>query len=157
MASLFSKTKGCAVWDLNKKYLDMSVMGLGTNILGYSDSRVDSIVKKVVKEGNLSTLNNIEEVELAERLVGMHPWSDMAFHVRTGAEANAVAVRLARAATSKNKVGICGYHGWSDWYLHLTLKIKCLGNHLMNNLSVKGVDNKLKTQHLFLILMITKV
>jgi len=142
----FSKTKGCAVWDLNKKkYLDMSFMGLGTNILGYSDSRVDSIVKKVVKEGNLSTLNNIEEVELAERLVGMHPWSDMAFHVRTGAEANAVAVRLARAATSKNKVGICGYHGWSDWYLSSNLKNKnALGNHLMNNLSVKGVDTKLK-------------
>ena len=142
----FSKTKGCSIWDLdNKKFVDMSVMGLGTNILGYSNFSVDREVKKVIDQGNLSTLNNIEEITLAEKLVEMHPWSKMVRHVRTGAESNSLAIRLARAATGKNKVAICGYHGWNDWYLSSNLKNKkSLNNHLIKNLSVEGVDTNLK-------------
>ena len=61
----FTKTKGCEVWDLDgNKFHDFSLMGVGTNILGYSNSKVDSAVKKVVSQGNMSTLNCKEEVEL---------------------------------------------------------------------------------------------
>jgi glutamate-1-semialdehyde 2,1-aminomutase len=142
----FSKTKGCTIWDLdNKRYEDMSVMGLGTNILGYSNSLIDNEVKKIIDKGNLSTLNNHEEVILAEKLIEMHSWSKMVRHVRTGAEANSLAIRLARSATGKNKVGICGYHGWNDWYLSSNLKDKKnLNTHLLNNLRVDGVDKSLK-------------
>ena len=54
----------------------MSLMGVGTNILGYCNSEVDKAVKKTIQDGNLSTLNCPEEVELAEKLVALHPWSD---------------------------------------------------------------------------------
>ena len=54
---------------------------------------------------------------LAEKLIELHPWAEMVKFARTGGEANAVAVRIARAACGNNKVALCGYHGWHDWYL----------------------------------------
>ena len=64
----FSKSKGYKVWDLdNRSYIDMSLMGVGTNTLGYSNNEVDNAVKKVIKKGNLTTLNCPEEVLLAEK------------------------------------------------------------------------------------------
>ena len=54
----------------------------------------------------------------------MHPWSSMVRFARTGGEANSIALRIARAAISKDKVAICGYcYGWHDWYLSTTLKM----------------------------------
>ena len=143
----FSKTSGCVVWDLdNKKYYDISLMGVGTNILGYSNKKIDNAVHKVIDQGNISTLNCPEEVELAKKLTEMHEWSDMAKFCRTGGEANAVAVRLARAYTGREKVAICGYHGWHDWYLASNLKNKKnLDSHLYQNLKIKGVPKSLKS------------
>lgn len=81
----FDRTEGCAVWDLDgTKYLDLGFMGVGTNILGYSHSKVDEAVRKVIDKGNLSTLNAPEEVYLAEELVELHPWADMARFARSG-------------------------------------------------------------------------
>ena len=86
----FEKTKGCNIWDLEgKKYLDLSMMGVGTNILGYSRREVDNAVKKTVDKGNMSTLNSKEEILLAERLVEIHPWSTKVRFARTGGEAAA--------------------------------------------------------------------
>ena len=65
----FTKSKGCEIWDLNKKkYYDLSLMGVGTNILGYANSRVDKEVKNVIKNGNLTTLNCPEEVFSSEKI-----------------------------------------------------------------------------------------
>ena len=76
--SYFSKSKGCEVWDLDgNKYIDMSIMGLGTNILGYGNEEVDAAVRDTVNSGNMSTFNCPEEVYLAEKLIELHPWSDM--------------------------------------------------------------------------------
>ena len=114
----FSKAKGCKVWDLDgNEYIDMSIMGIGTNILGYGHPEVDDAVRKTIDAGNMSTLNCPEEVYLAEKLIELHPWADMVRFARSGGEANAIAIRIARAATGKDKVAICGYHGWHDWYL----------------------------------------
>ena len=113
----FKYTNGCKVVDLDdNEYIDMSLMGVGTNILGYNDKKVDKVVKEVVDSGNLSTLNCPEEVYLAERLIDIHPWFEMARFARTGGEANAMAIRIARAHSKKDNVAICGYHGWHDWY-----------------------------------------
>jgi len=69
----FSKANGCQVWDLDgKQYTDMSIMGIGTNILGYGHPEVDDAVKQTVDAGNMSTLNCTEEVYLAEKLVDLH-------------------------------------------------------------------------------------
>ena len=142
----YSKVKGCKVWDLDgNEYIDMSIMGIGTNILGYGHPEVDEVVRKVVEQGNMSTLNCPEEVYLAERLVELHPWADMVRFARTGGEVNAIAVRIARAASGKDKVAICGYHGWHDWYLAANLSDDSqLDGHLLPGLEPNGVPRCLK-------------
>ncbi len=142
----FSKSKGCKVWDLNNKpYTDMSLMGVGTNILGYCNNEVDNAVKKAINKGNLTTLNCSEEVFLAEKLLSMHPWAGKIKFARTGGEANAIAVRIARSASGKENIAFCGYHGWHDWYLAANLKNKSnLNDHLMSGLDPLGVPSKLR-------------
>jgi len=142
----FSKAKGCRVWDLDgNEYIDMCYMGIGTNTLGYGNPEVDQAVREVVDFGNLSTLNCPEEVYLAERLVELHPWAHMVRLARTGGEANAIAIRIARAASGRDKVAICGYHGWHDWYLAANLGNKQnLKGHLMAGLEPGGVPEHLK-------------
>ncbi len=142
----YSKSKGCKVWDLdNTEYIDMSIMGIGTNILGYGNSEVDEAVTNAIKKGNMSTLNCPEEVVLAEALVELHPWSEMVRLARTGGEANAIAVRIGRATSARDKVAICGYHGWHDWYLSANLGDNDkLDGHLLPGLEPKGVPRNLK-------------
>ncbi|MBT5078755.1 MAG: aminotransferase class III-fold pyridoxal phosphate-dependent enzyme, partial [Candidatus Marinimicrobia bacterium] len=80
-----------------------------------------------------------------EKLVELHPWADMVRFARTGGEANAMAIRIARAASGKDKVAICGYHGWHDWYLSANLgDNKNLEGHLLPGLSPLGVPKGLK-------------
>jgi glutamate-1-semialdehyde 2,1-aminomutase len=120
--SYYEKAKGVEIWDLDgNKFVDMSIMGVGACILGYADNDVNETVKKAVDLGSMSTLNCAEEVELAELLLDLHPWADMIRYARTGGEAMAVAVRIARAYSGKEKVAFCGYHGWHDWYLAANL------------------------------------
>ncbi len=141
----FSRAKGCRVWDLDgRELIDMSIMGVGTNLLGYGHPEVDAAVAAVVAGGNMSTLNCPEEVWLAERLVGMHSWADMVRFARSGGEANAIAIRIARAATGRDAVAICGYHGWHDWYLATNLENSSgLEEHLLPGLEPKGVPSVL--------------
>ena len=144
--SYYSKSKGCKIWDLDgNEFIDMSIMGIGTNTLGYGHPEVDEAVMKTIKDGNMSTLNCPEEVFLAEKLIEMHPWADMARFARTGGEANAIAIRIARASSGRDKVAICGYHGWHDWYLSANLSDdKSLDGHLLPGLEPKGVPHNLK-------------
>ena len=142
----FKKTDGCRVWDLdNNEFIDMSIMGIGTNSLGYSDPEVDEAVMRCVKDGNMSTFNCPEEVYLAEKLIELHPWAGKVRFARSGGEANAIAIRIARAASGRDKIAICGYHGWHDWYLAANLNNdKSLDGHLLPGLEPKGVPRNLK-------------
>jgi glutamate-1-semialdehyde aminotransferase/spore coat polysaccharide biosynthesis protein SpsF (cytidylyltransferase family) len=143
--SYYSKADGVHVWDLDgRKYLDMSHNGIGTCILGASDSDVDVAVQEAIQAGSMSTLNAPEEVELAELLFELHPWAEMARYARTGGEAMAVAVRIARAYTGRDKVAFCGYHGWHDWYLASNLaENDALDGHLLPGLCPAGVPRGL--------------
>ena len=142
----FSKSKGCKVWDLDgNEYTDMFIMGIGTNILGYGNQEVDDAVRKTIDAGNMSTFNCPEEVYLAEKLIELHPWAHMVRLARSGGEANAVAIRIARAACGKDNVAICGYHGWHDWYLSANLgDDKNLAGHLLPGLEPNGVPQSLR-------------
>ena len=142
----FSKAKGCEIWDLDdNKFIDMSIMGIGTNTLGYGCIEVDESVRKTIDEGNMSTFNCPEEVYLAEKLIELHPWAQMARFARSGGEANAIAIRIARAASGKDNVAICGYHGWHDWYLSANLgDDKNLAGHLLPGLEPNGVPKILR-------------
>ena len=144
--SYFSKAKGCRVWDLDgREYIDMSLMGIGTNTLGYSHPEIDNAVIKAIKDGNMSTLNCPEEVLMAEKLLSVHPWSKKARFARSGGEACSIAIRIARAYSGKDKIAFCGYHGWQDWYLSANLSDNDnLSEHLLPGLNIKGVPKNLK-------------
>lgn len=118
----YSKAKGCEVWDLDENhYYDMSIMGVGANVLGYAFDEVDQEAKRAIDCSGMCTLNAPEEVGLAEKLLKLHPWADMVRYAKAGGEAMSVAARIARAYTGKDLVLVCGYHGWHDWYLSANL------------------------------------
>ena len=146
--SYFKSAKGCKISDFdNNTYIDLSLMGVGTNVLGYANSRIDNEVKKIISKSNMSTLNCKEEIMLAEKLIELHPWAHMTKFARSGGEANAIAIRIARAASGKDNVAFCGYHGWHDWYLSTNLNSKLgknLDTHLIKGLKIKGVPKNLK-------------
>ena len=143
--SYFSKSEGCKIWDLDgSEYIDM-LMTPGTNSLGYNNSSVNEAVERTIRDGNMSSLNAPEEVELAQKLIDLHPWAQMVKFARSGGEANAIAIRIARAASGRDNVAICGYHGWHDWYLATNLDCDDnLKNHLLSGLEPQGVPKSLK-------------
>ena len=148
----FSKSETVFLWDLdNKKYLDMCLMGVGTNTLGYCNPVVDSAVIKTVSNGNMTTLNCPEEVMLAEKLIEQHEWADMVRFARSGGEANAIAIRIGRAASGRHNIAFCGYHGWHDWYLSANIENEDnLTAHLLQGLEANGVPSGLRgTSHPF--------
>lgn len=144
--SYYSKSKGCRVWDLDgKEYIDCSMMGIGTNTLGYANEVVDEAVMQIVRDGNLTTLNCPEEVYLAEKLLQMNSWAGGVRYTRGGGEANSVCIRIARAFTGKDKVAICGYHGWHDWYVSVNLgENDALSGHLLPGIPTNGVPKGLR-------------
>lgn len=142
----FSRAEGVRVWDIDgNEYIDMSIGGIGATVLGYQDPDVDAAVHEAISRGVASSLNCPEEVELADLLCELHPWADMARFCRSGGEALTVAVRIARAATGRDKVAFCGYHGWHDWYLAANLGTEnALGEHLISGLDPAGVPKALE-------------
>ncbi len=141
----YSRAQGVQVWDLDgNEYTDMSYNGIGACILGAADPDVDAAVREAIAAGVMSTLNAPEEVELAELLCSLHPWADMVRYARTGGEAMAIAIRLARAKTRRDRVAFCGYHGWHDWYLAANLaEERALDGHHLPGLEPAGVPRGL--------------
>lgn len=141
----YEKAKGAEVWDLDGvRYLDFTHCAVGTCVLGFADDDVNAAVIKAVQSGSMSTLNFPQEVELAELLIEIHPWAEMVRYARSGGEAMAIAVRIARAAAGRNKIAFCGYHGWTDWYIAANISDDCnLDEHLLAGLSPSGVPTAL--------------
>lgn len=140
----YKKSKGVEVWDLDgNKYIDC-IASIGSSILGFADPDVNRAVIQAVEDGNTTTLNSPQEVELAKILTKLHPWSDMVRFARSGGEAMSIAVRIARAYSGKDKIAFCGYHGWSDWYIASNLASKKnLDGHLLPGLKPAGVPRGL--------------
>lgn len=141
----YVEARGCEVVDLDgRSFIDFTTNGIGACLLGYADPDVTAAVQRRVQLGSMATLNCPEEVELADRLIEIHPWSEQARFARTGGEALSVAVRIARAATDRDVVAVCGYHGWSDWYLAANLNEgEALEEHLLPGLQTAGVPRAL--------------
>ena len=142
----YSRAKGCRIWDIdNNEYLDFTMCGIGTSVLGYADPDVEQAVIAALQSGNMTTLNCPEEIELAELLCELHPWAEKVRYARTGGEIMAVAVRIARAATGRDKIALSGYHGWHDWYLAVNLgSADALSGHLLPGLEPRGVPGSLR-------------
>jgi len=142
----YTKAKNCTIWTLdNKKYFDLGSMGVGTNILGYSNTKINNAVIKAIKKSNISSLNSTSDFYLAKELIKMNPWAGSVRFAKSGGEALSIAIRLARASSGKDNVVFCGYHGWHDWYLSSNLQDKKnLNKNLMTNLPIAGVPRSLK-------------
>ena len=115
LPSHFAAASGALITDVHGfQYLDCT-MALGAVALGYAEPRVTQAVVNAVAQGNVAALSNHREVELAERLCTIIPCAERVQFLKTGAEATAAAVRLARAYTAREQVIACGYFGWHDW------------------------------------------
>ena len=118
----FASARGCEITDLDgRTFMDMSLCGIGATVLGYADPDVTEAVVNRVQAGSMSCLNPPDEVEAADLLLQIHPWAERVRLGRLGGETMAMAVRIARASTGRDKVAFCGYHGWHDWYLAANL------------------------------------
>src|SRR5213592_192081 len=110
-----TRAAGCRVWDAaGREYVDY-VMALGAVALGYGHPAVNRAAEQAIAAGVVGPLPPPLEEELAEALCRHIPWIEAVRFLKTGAEAVAAAVRLARVATGRDLALGCGYHGWLDW------------------------------------------
>ncbi len=110
-----TRSSGCVVWDSEgREYLDY-IMGLGSVALGYGHADVTRAVTEAAGLGVVGPLPPVLEEALAADLCGLIPWLERVRFLKTGAEAMAAAVRLARLVTGRDAILGCGYHGWLDW------------------------------------------
>ncbi len=116
--------RGCRVWDVDgNQYVDY-ILGLASITLGYAYPAVTEAVARQLERGSIFSLPHPLEVEVAERLRDLIPCARMARFLKTGSEADAAAVRVARAATGRDVVLFSGYHGWHSWYAITTPRSK---------------------------------
>jgi glutamate-1-semialdehyde 2,1-aminomutase len=138
------RAKGCRIWDIDgNEYVDWH-SGVGPIILGYCDEVVDAAVKEQIGRGSVYSILEESQVRLAEELVRIIPSAEMVRFCKGGGEACAMAVRIARGVTGRDKVLFCGYHGWHDWYLAANLGGENLAGHLFNGIDPVGVPRVLE-------------
>ncbi|MBS0664404.1 MAG: aminotransferase class III-fold pyridoxal phosphate-dependent enzyme [Verrucomicrobia bacterium] len=142
----YQRAEGCTVWDVaGRPYVDFTSCGIGTCLLGYADPTVNAAVVARIAQGSMCTLNTPDELAVAELLCSLHPWAEKVRYARAGGEAMSIAIRIARAATRRDLVAFCGYHGWGDWYLAANLgETEALNGHLLPGLDPAGVPAALR-------------
>jgi glutamate-1-semialdehyde 2,1-aminomutase len=101
------------------EYVDL-IGALLPNVLGYRDPDVDLAIRRQLTRGISFSLPTELEAQLAERLVRHIPCAEMVRFGKNGTDATSAAIRLARAATRRDRVMLCGYHGWQDWSIGTT-------------------------------------
>lgn len=115
---------GGRVWDIDgNEYVDL-ICGLLPVLLGYCDPEVDGAIKSQLAKGISFSLPTRLEMELAERLVDIVPCAEGVRFGKGGSDATGAAIRIARAATGRERIATCGYHGWHDWYVGATVRNK---------------------------------
>jgi len=116
------RAKGSRMWDIDgNEYIDF-VSALCCVTLGYCDPDVDAAVRQQMDSGVTFSLPHRLETEVAELLVEMIPCAEKVRFAKNGTDATSGAIRVARAFTGRNRVAVCGYHGWQDWYIGTTLR-----------------------------------
>ncbi|MCX8003938.1 MAG: aminotransferase class III-fold pyridoxal phosphate-dependent enzyme [Burkholderiaceae bacterium] len=116
--------EGAHVWDADgNEYVDF-IMSLASVTLGYRDPDVTAAVRSQLDIGVIFSLPHRLEMEVAEAIVEAVPCAEMVRFGKNGSDATAGAIRLARAVTGRDRVAVCGYHGWQDWYIGSTARNK---------------------------------
>lgn len=122
-APLFAaRAQGSKLWDIDgNEFIDLT-SALACVTLGYAHPVVDEAIRKQLKDGITFSLPHRLECEVAERLVALVPSAEMVRFGKNGSDATSAAVRLARAHTGRDRIAVCGYHGWHDWYIGSTTR-----------------------------------
>jgi glutamate-1-semialdehyde 2,1-aminomutase len=116
------RAKGCRSWDADgNEYIDF-INSLAAVTLGYNDDDVTSAVSKQLQDGVIFSLPHPIETLVAEKIIEMVPCAEKVRFGKNGSDATAGAIRLARAFTGRDRVAVCGYHGWQDWYIGSTAR-----------------------------------
>jgi len=116
--------QGSRVWDVDgNEYIDF-INSLASVTLGYNDPDVNEAVRKQLEQGVIFSLPHRIEMEVAERIVDMVPCAQMVRFGKNGSDATAGAIRVSRAFTGRDRVAVCGYHGWQDWYIGSTARYR---------------------------------
>lgn len=138
------RAKGARIWDVDgNEYIDW-VSGIAAIILGYCDPVVDEAVRQQMASGTVYSINHELEIELAEELGRTIKCAEMVRYAKCGGEACAIAVRIARGVTGRDKILFCGYHGWHDWYIAANLAAEAnLNAHLFPGIEPIGVPRAL--------------
>lgn len=119
-----ARAKGSKLWDVDgHEYVDF-VNALAAVTLGYCDPDVDDAVQAQLAHGEIYSLSHAIEAEVAELICATVPSAEMVRFGKNGSDATAAAIRIARAATGRDHVLTCGYHGWQDWYIGSTSRNK---------------------------------
>lgn len=114
--------RGARLWDVDgNEYVDF-INSLASVTLGYNDPDVTSAVREQLEQGVIFSLPHTIETEVAELICEMVPCAEMVRFGKNGSDATAGAIRLARAYTDRERVAVCGYHGWQDWYIGSTAR-----------------------------------
>lgn len=117
-----TRGQGSHVWDADdNEYVDF-ISALASVTLGYSDPDVTMAVRRQLDDGIIFSLPHPLEMEVAELIVAMVPCAEMVRFGKNGSDATSGAIRLARAFTGRDRVAVCGYHGWQDWYIGSTAR-----------------------------------
>jgi glutamate-1-semialdehyde aminotransferase len=95
-------------------YIDM-LCAYGPIILGFVEPEINAAVTARMAKGFCFSLVQPEQNQLEQRLIDLVPCAEQAILVKTGSDATSCAIRIARAATDRDKILRCGYHGWHDW------------------------------------------
>jgi glutamate-1-semialdehyde aminotransferase/spore coat polysaccharide biosynthesis protein SpsF (cytidylyltransferase family) len=116
--------EGSHVWDVDgNEYIDL-VSGLLPNVLGYNDADVNYAISIQLQKGISFSLSTDLEIQLAEKLCDIIPCAQKVRFAKNGTDVTTAAIRLARAFTRRDKVILCGYHGWQDWSIGTTTRNK---------------------------------
>ena len=147
-APLFVKDgMGARIRDVDNNYYIDYIMGLLPIVLGYNDKDVNSAIVQQLEKGITFSLASELEYQLSETLCDIIPSAEMVRFGKNGSDANTAAIRLARAYTNREKVAVCGYHGWHDWYIGSTTRDEGVPNQtkkLTTKFSLENLDKIIK-------------
>lgn len=116
--------QGSHVWDVDgNEYIDL-VSALLPVVLGYNDVDVNYAIQSQLQKGISFSLSTDLEIQLAEKLCTIIPSAEKVRFAKNGTDVTSAAIRLARAYTGRDKVMVCGYHGWQDWSIGTTTRNK---------------------------------
>jgi len=138
-----AKGKGCRVWDIDgNEYIDYR-NGLGPITLGYCINEINDAIKKQLENGILFGHPHVLEGEVAEMLTEVIPCAERVRFLKTGGEAIAACIKIARAFTGKDRIIHCGYNGW--------INNLCSGGFrpaaIAESNTLKGVPDVMQTLH----------